>query len=94
MQPGLPFPEDLRHLFGDFSALSARGMPPGPRGGMHLAAAAFTSGADLAQAHAQAGTRAGGWAEGVGSSASAVNSLAGVSHVVSSIKSGSEGMDC
>ena len=40
--------------------------------------AAFATGAELAQAHAQAGTRAGGWAEGVGSSATAVNSLAGL----------------
>lgn len=43
-----------------------------------MAGAAFTTSAELAQAHAQAGTRAGGWAEGIGSSATAVNSLAGV----------------
>lgn len=42
-----------------------------------MTTAAFTTGAELAQAHAQAGTRAGGWAEGVGSSATAVSSLAG-----------------
>lgn len=72
LQPGLPFPEDLRHLFGDLSGLSGRGA------GFGRPAAGFTMGTELAQAHAQAGTRAGGWAEGVGSSATAVNSLAGL----------------
>ena len=71
LQPGLPFPEDLRHLFGDLSGLSGRAA------GFGRPAAGFTMGTELAQAHAQAGTRAGGWAEGVGSSATAVNSLAG-----------------
>ena len=56
-------------------------MPGGARGaamGTSLPFPSFTTAADANQTHAQAGTRAGGWAEGVGSSATAVNSLAGI----------------
>lgn len=81
MQPGLPFPEDLRHLFGDFGGLGGRGPARGAVAG-GLGRAAFTTGAELAQAHAQAGQRAGGWAEGVGSSATAVNTLAGKIYLI------------
>jgi len=49
----------------------ARGGAIGPLPG------GFQTAAEMGQTHAQAGTRAGGWAEGVGSNATAVSSLAG-----------------
>ena len=49
----------------------ARGGPIGPLPG------GFQTAAEMGQTHAQAGTRAGGWAEGVGSNATAVSSLTG-----------------
>lgn len=49
----------------------ARGGAIGPLPG------GFQTAGEMGQTHAQAGTRAGGWAEGVGSNATAVSSLAG-----------------
>jgi len=73
LQPGLAFPDNIRSLFGAIPGGMARGRAIGAVGGP-----AFTTAAEANQTHAQAGTRAGGWAEGVGSSATAVNSLAGI----------------
>ena len=49
----------------------------GQRGIGAVGGPGFTTAAEANQTHAQAGTRAGGWADGVASSATAVNNLAG-----------------
>ncbi|DBB00800.1 TPA: hypothetical protein ACH3X1_000730 [Trebouxia sp. C0004] len=70
--PGLAFPDNIRSLFGAIpGGAMARGGAIGPLPG------GFQTAAEMGQTHAQAGTRAGGWAEGVGSNATAVSSLAG-----------------
>ncbi|KAL0033594.1 hypothetical protein WJX79_006288 [Trebouxia sp. C0005] len=70
--PGLAFPDNIRSLFGAIpGGAMARGGGIGPLPG------GFQTAAEMGQTHAQAGTRAGGWAEGVGSNATAVSSLAG-----------------
>jgi len=72
LQPGLAFPDNIRSLFGAIpGGAMARGGAIGPLPG------GFQTAAEMGQTHAQAGTRAGGWAEGVGSNATAVSSLAG-----------------
>lgn len=73
LQPGMSLPDNIRSLFGAIPGAM-------PRGGAidAMAGPGFITGAEANQTHAQAGTRAGGWAEGVGSSATAVNSLAGI----------------
>lgn len=73
VQPGLAFPDNIRSLFG---ALPGGAMARGGSVGA-LPGASWQTAAEVNQAHAQAGTRAGGWAEGVGSNATAVSSLAG-----------------
>lgn len=65
LQPGMALPDNIRSLFGGAPGAVPRGTGSG------------FSGAEATQTHAQAGTRAGGWAEGMGSNANAVNGLAG-----------------
>ena len=67
LQPGMSLPDNIRTLFAAPGAVPRGSAGPG-----------FVSGAEANQTHAQAGTRAGGWAEGVGSNATAVSGLAGI----------------
>ena len=69
LQPGMALPDNIRSLFGGAPGAMPRGTGSG------------FSGAEATQTHAQAGTRAGGWAEGMGSNANAVNGLAGTAPV-------------
>lgn len=69
----MSLPDNIRTLF----SAAPGAMPRGSA----LAGPGFVSGAEANQTHAQAGTRAGGWAEGVGSSATAVSGLAGTAPV-------------
>lgn len=73
LQPGMSLPDNIRTLF----SAAPGAMPRGSA----LAGPGFVSGAEANQTHAQAGTRAGGWAEGVGSNATAVSGLAGTTPV-------------
>ena len=68
----MSLPDNIRSLFG--------AIPGAPRGSTigAMAGPGFITGAEANQTHAQAGTRAGGWAEGIGSNATAVSSLAGI----------------
>ena len=83
VQPNLAFPDNIRSLFG---AIPGGGLGRGATIS-GVAGPGFTTGADLAnQTHAQAGTRAGGWAEGMASSATAVSSLAGTAPLLLFVK--------
>ena len=73
LQPGMSLPDNIRSLFGTIPGAMSRGSAISA-----MAGPGFITGAEANQTHAQAGTRAGGWAEGMGSNANAVNGLAGI----------------
>ena len=68
----MSLPDNIRSLFGAIPGAMPRGSAISS-----MAGPGFITGAEANQTHAQAGTRAGGWAEGVGSNATDVNTLAG-----------------
>ena len=73
LQPGMSLPDNIRSLFGAIPGAMQRGSAISS-----MAGPGFITGAEANQTHAQAGTRAGGWAEGMSSNANAVNGLAGI----------------
>ena len=73
----MSLPDNIRSLFGAIPGAMPRGSAISA-----MAGPGFITGAEANQTHAQAGTRAGGWAEGVGSNATAVSSLAGTVHAL------------
>lgn len=72
----MSLPDNIRSLFGAIPGAMPRGSAISA-----MAGPGFITGAEANQSHAQAGTRAGGWAEGMGSNANAVNGLAGTALV-------------
>lgn len=74
----MSLPDNIRSLFGAIPGAMPRGSAMSA-----MAGPGFITGAEANQTHAQAGTRAGGWAEGMGSNANAVSNLAGIfSHLL------------